>query len=382
MTQLRIIVLAAGKGTRMPDDMPKVLRPLSGQPLLEYVLETARALQPRQILLVLGHRAEEIRTALGEGDCEIVLQPEQRGTGDAVLRAEDQVSGGDCTALILYGDVPLLRVRTLRELLELHAVEGNAVTILTAELNDPRGYGRIVRDAAGRCAGIVEQRDLAPGQAEIREINSGILAVRMGLLFEALHRIRPDNEQGEYYLTDVVEILHAEGHRIGCYCLSDPDEIRGVNTLAQLELLERILAQRRGDQDAECELCAAAEGPPQSSLLLAQGETVRLYVASHPFNSGHMLLVPKRHITSFLSLSEAEREEISVFLERGEELLRRAYHYEGLNIGYNSGAGEHLALHLVPRWGGDLNYLPLLAGLKLVPENPQSTWERLREAMK
>jgi CTP:molybdopterin cytidylyltransferase MocA/diadenosine tetraphosphate (Ap4A) HIT family hydrolase len=380
MDDLRIIILAAGKGTRMPDDVPKMLQPLSGQPLLEHVLRTARELEPRQILLVLGHRADEIRAALAESDCQVVLQTEQRGTGDAVLRAESQVTGRDCTALILYGDVPLLRTRTLRELLEMHCVEGNAATILTAELEDPRGYGRILRDAEGHCSGIVEQRDLSGDQEEIGEINSGILAVRMRDLFGALHRVQPENEQGEYYLTDIIRILREDGERIGCYCLGDPDEIRGVNTLAQLDLLERILVQRRGRERAECQLCEAAEQTPEQSLLLAEGETVRLHVAPRPFNSGHMILVLKRHVTSFLSVSAAERREIALFLPRAEALLQRAYHYEGLNVGYNSGAGEHLAIHLVPRWGGDLNYLPLLAGLKLVPESSRRTWERLREA--
>lgn len=379
MDDLGIIILAAGKGTRMPDDLPKMLRPLAGQPLLEHVLRTARSLEPRQILLVLGHGADEIRNALAGDDCQVVLQAEQRGTGDAVLRAELQVAGGDCTALILYGDVPLLRPRTLRELLEMHAVEGNAVTILTAELSDPRGYGRILRDAEGHCAGIVEQRDLGPDQQEIAEINSGILAVRMSRLFGALHRVRPQNEQGEYYLTDIVKILREDGERIGCYCLRDPDEIRGVNTLAQLELLERILAQRSAGETPACELCAAAQQAPETSLLLAEGETLRLHVARQPFNSGQLIVVPKRHVTSFLSLTEQERQEIAVFLRRGEDLLRRVYRYEGLNVGFNSGAGEHLALHLVPRWAGDLNYLPLLAGLKLVPESPRRSWERLRE---
>jgi CTP:molybdopterin cytidylyltransferase MocA/diadenosine tetraphosphate (Ap4A) HIT family hydrolase len=384
MDDLQVIVLAAGKGTRMPSDLPKMLRPLAGEPLVRHVLRRAQSLVPARILLVLGHRAEEIRQAIADEPVEIVLQEVQRGTGDAVLRAESHAGASAGNTLILYGDVPLLRQRTLQELLELHEIEGNAATILTAVLEDATGYGRIIRDERGCCSGIVEQCDLEAPQAEIREINSGIVVFRSELLFEALHQVRPQNVKGEYYLTDAIAILRGDDRRVGCYSLRDSGEILGVNTLEQLQEVERILQRRCRAGACECDLCeaGAAEGAAGSAaLLLASGERVRLQVAARPFNSGHLVLFPTRHITSFPSLDREEQKEIRRFLRLGEEILRKVYRFEGLNIGYNSGAGEHLALHLIPRWSGDLNYLPLLADLKLVPESPERTWERLQEVI-
>lgn len=378
MNDLQIIVLAAGKGTRMPDDVAKMLRPLAGEPLLRHTLRTARALDPRRTILVLGHRAAEIRAAFANEPVEIVLQEEQLGTGHAIMCASDRLAPSAGTLLVLYGDVPLLRANTLRGLLEMHALEDSAATVLSAELDEPDGYGRIVRDEHGHCQKIVEQRDLAPGQERIREVNSGIIAFSTPPLLDALKRLRPDNDQHEYYLTDVISILSAGGQRVRCHLLKDADEMRGVNTLAQLDLAERVLLQRAV---GECELCASASLSDREALRLIEGEHVRLQVAPHPFNSGHIVLFPKRHITSLMSLRPEEQQEIDRLLVVAEDLLRRACRWEGLNIGANSGAGEHLAFHLVPRWTGDMNFLPLLAGLRLVPESPIGTWQRLKEAL-
>jgi NDP-sugar pyrophosphorylase family protein len=377
MTGLQIVVLAAGKGTRMPDDVPKMLRTLAGEPMLRHVLRTARALDPERIVLVLGHRAAEVRAAFASEPVEIVLQTEQRGTGHAVLCARPFLAASG-TLLVLYGDVPLLRPLTLASLLETHVVESCAATILSAEQEDPTGYGRVIRGDSGRCIGIVEQPDLRPGQERIREVNSGVMAFAAPRLFETLDQLRPDNDQNEYYLTDAIAILEAGGCRIGCHIMRDPDEMQGINTLAQLAAAERVLARRGPD---ECELCAAARRPPGQPLGLIVNERTRLDVSAHPFNSGHVVLYPNRHVTHLLSLTEEESREIGRTLRVAEDLLRRACRYEGLNVGVNSGAGEHLAFQVVPRWPGDVNYLPLVAGLRLVPEDPQETWRRLKEIL-
>ncbi|MBP7669347.1 MAG: NTP transferase domain-containing protein [Candidatus Eisenbacteria bacterium] len=426
MTSLAVVVLAAGKGTRMPADVPKVLRPVAGVPLLLHVLQSVRALSPERIVMVVGHRGDEVAAAVagsagaagasasgraGSGAAEsgseitIVRQETQRGTGDAVLCAEGALRDFAGTVLVVYGDVPLLRWETLAELCELHALERNAASVLSATLEEPRGYGRIVRNSEGRCIGIVEQRDLTFEQETIGEINSGIIAFESQMLFPALHRIRPDNAASEYYLTDVIGILCAAGERVGTYHLRDANEILGVNTLEQLGEVERLHACRARRRESECELCRAAAsanggqgsggqaasgqasdqgvdgGLSPERLLLGSGERTCLMVASHPFNNGHLLVFPRRHITSFPSLTHAELTEIAGWVRTAERLLRKAYRMDALNMGANSGSGGHLAFHLIPRWGGDLNFLPLLAGLKLVPESPRGTWERLSRAM-
>jgi len=381
---LAVVVLAAGKGTRMPGTLPKVLHPLGGEPMVNHVLRTVRALGPERIALVVGHRGEEVRGAVAAEDLAIVTQSEQRGTGHAVLCAEEALAGWRGTLLVVYGDVPLLRRETLLELCELHDLEGNAASILSATVDEPAGYGRLVRDDHGRCVGIVEQRNLAFEQERIPEINSGIIAFDSELLFPALHQVRPDDRTEELYLTDVIGLLCASGRRVGTYHLNDPTEILGVNTLEQLSMVERAHVCRLRNPTGGCELCdaAARADDPEAlasgrSLLLGAGARVCLKVASRPFNNGHLLVFPRRHLTCFPNLDAEERAELAAWLRTAEALLARAYRMDALNTGTNSGVGGHLAFHLIPRWSGDLNYLPLLAGLKLVPESPRGTWERL-----
>jgi CTP:molybdopterin cytidylyltransferase MocA/diadenosine tetraphosphate (Ap4A) HIT family hydrolase len=389
VSPIAVLILAAGKGTRMPADLPKVLRRVAGMPLLAHVVRTARTLDPARILLVLGHRAEEVRAAFPEPDLEVVLQPDPCGTGDAVRRAEAALRGFDGDVLVLYGDVPLVRAATLRELIERHALEENAATLLTASLEDASGYGRIVRDEMGFCRGVVEQRELAPGQEAIREFNSGIAIFRAGPLFAALARIRPAPRTGEYYLTDVFALLRGEGERIGTSHLADPDEILGVNTPEQLRRVEETHAGRPAGPEV-CELCRLAAGAPAggcgtdpgATLLLGSGERVLVRANGEPFNSGHLMLFPRRHVTQVPMLDPAEVRELADWLRRGETLLRDLYGCEATNVGCASGAGEHLVFHLVPRWRGDVNFLALVARLKIIPDTPRRSWERLREAMR
>jgi len=389
VSELAILVLAAGKGTRMPQDLPKVLQPVGGAPLIDHVLRTARALAPARILLVLGHRVDEVRAAIDAPDVEIVLQLDPRGTGDAVRRAEPVLRGFTGDLLILYGDVPLVRPQTLRDLLERHRLEENAATLLTATLPDATGYGRILRDAHGFCCGIVEQKELAPGQEAIREFNSGIAVFRAGPLFRALARVVPAPRSGEYYLTDVFGLLQRDGERIGTGHLADSDEILGVNTLEQLGQVEAVHARRaaEGSGCAWCDLAVRAPAgqaavAPASALLLAAGERILVAVNPDPFNNGHLLLFPRRHVTLAAGLDGEERRELAEWLQRAEGVLARAYGASAFNTGCSSGAGGHLTIHLVPRWEGDMNFLPLVARLKLIPETPRGSWERLREAMR
>src|SRR5712691_5938447 len=197
---LDVIVLAAGRGKRMRSDLPKVLHPLAARPLLAHVIDAARTLAPRKIFVVHGHGADKVRAAFPDSGVDWVLQAEQLGTGHAVLQALPQVSP-DADVLIVYGDVPLVRPATLKRLLE-GAREG--VAVLTAELADPAGYGRIVRDAARRVARIVEQKDATASALAIREVNAGFFCLSARRLVPWLSKINNDNAQKEYYLTDLV----------------------------------------------------------------------------------------------------------------------------------------------------------------------------------
>ena len=232
---LSVIVLAAGEGKRMRSSRPKVLADLAGQPLIAHVLERVAVLAPERVRVVLGHGAEHVRDFL-PGDVEVRLQPEQRGTGDAVACALDDIPGDDLV-LVLYGDVPLVQASTMRALIE--AAAGADAALMTVELGDPGGYGRIVRDAAGDVERIVEHRDAAPGELALTEINTGLLALRADVLARHVSALDNDNAQGEYYLTDVVGRIRAEGGRVAAVQPEYDWEVQGVNSPQQLAALER-----------------------------------------------------------------------------------------------------------------------------------------------
>ena len=242
---LEVIVLAAGQGKRMRSRLPKVLHELAGQPMLAHVLDTASALAPQAVHVVVGHGAEQVIAALaGQGDAAAVRwvhQPEQRGTGDAAARALPGAAAS-AVALVLYGDVPLITADTLRACVD-RAVAGE-LCIVTAHFDDPAQLGRIVRDEAGRVVRIVEHGDASPAERAIREINSGIMACEAGRLADLLSRVRPDNAQGELYLTDVVALAVADRMPVSGVVSADPDEVRGVNDRAQLAELERVHQRR------------------------------------------------------------------------------------------------------------------------------------------
>ncbi|MCW8798020.1 MAG: sugar phosphate nucleotidyltransferase [Prosthecochloris sp.] len=243
---LSIIVMAAGKGTRMKSDLPKVLHPAHGKPIIEYVVETSKQLSPESIVLIVGHMADEVRKATERFDVSCALQQPQLGTGHAVMQAELPLASFKGDILILSGDAPLITRETLSKLLDYHRKENATATVLTAELDDPTGYGRIIRDQKSNdVQRIVEQKDALPEEQRIREINSGIYVFDSTTLFSALKAIDNKNAQQEYYLTDVFAICMQQGKKISAFRTEDPDEIRGINTPEQLSEAESILSGRQ-----------------------------------------------------------------------------------------------------------------------------------------
>ncbi|MGZ8844463.1 MAG: bifunctional UDP-N-acetylglucosamine diphosphorylase/glucosamine-1-phosphate N-acetyltransferase GlmU [Pyrinomonadaceae bacterium] len=247
-TQLDVLVLAAGLGTRMKSNLAKVLHKLDGRPLIAHVCRTAVELNPGKLFVVVGHQAGDVQAAVetefGQAVASFVLQAEQRGTGDAVAAAREELSKAGSTVLILSGDVPLVKTETLRSLIEKHEREKSSCTILTIKMENPSGYGRVVRDNDGNFLRIVEQRDASEDERQIREVNSGIYCFDSAKLFAALQRIQPANDQGEYYLTDVPAIMKTAGDNIGLYQHSDAREVSGINTRAELSEFENLLRRR------------------------------------------------------------------------------------------------------------------------------------------
>jgi bifunctional UDP-N-acetylglucosamine pyrophosphorylase / glucosamine-1-phosphate N-acetyltransferase len=238
---LSVIVLAAGEGKRMKSALPKVLQPLAGRPLLAHVVDTARALEPAAVHVVYGHGGERVREALAKEAVEWALQAQQLGTGHAVLQAISKVPDAHLT-LVLYGDVPLLSRETLRDLLALAGPR--QVALLTMTLNDPSGYGRIVRDGQGRVARIVEQKDASPEERGIRECNTGVIAAPAKLLKHWLAALKSDNSQREYYLTDIIAMAVKEGVAVNPLGCAQAIEALGANDKVQLAALESVCRQR------------------------------------------------------------------------------------------------------------------------------------------
>jgi bifunctional UDP-N-acetylglucosamine pyrophosphorylase/glucosamine-1-phosphate N-acetyltransferase len=236
--------MAAGLGTRMKSNRAKVLHELGGAPLIAYVVRAAQALEPRAIITIVGHQAEEVeRAVLSEvGElASFVVQEKQRGTGDAVESARRVLESSDSLVLVLSGDGPMIRIETLRTLIKNHIDTGATCSILSVRLENPTGYGRIIRDQNGDFRKIVEQRDATEEERQVREINSGIYCFESKVLFDALRKVEPKNDQGEYYLTDVAEIILASGGTVSVYMINDPREVAGINTRAELAEFENLV---------------------------------------------------------------------------------------------------------------------------------------------
>jgi bifunctional UDP-N-acetylglucosamine pyrophosphorylase/glucosamine-1-phosphate N-acetyltransferase len=254
--KLAVVILAAGQGKRMKSALPKVLQPLAGQPLLRHVLNRARQLQPDSVHVVYGHGGEQVRAAIGDADLQWSLQAEQLGTGHALMQAMPGI-GDDSLVLVLYGDVPLIDPETLRRLIALASPK--VVSLLTVMLDDPTGYGRIVRNTRGAILKIVEQKDANKAQLRIREGNSGILAAPAKLLRRWLSRLGNSNAQGEYYLTDVIAMAVREKLKVAPLIAPRLAEVLGVNDKVQLAELESL---HRAERARELMLAGATLADP------------------------------------------------------------------------------------------------------------------------
>jgi len=243
--KLGVVILAAGQGTRMRSALPKVLHPLAGRPMLGHVLDTAHALHSERMCVVYGYGGEQVREAMSGYQCDWVLQAEQLGTGHAVMQARESMAGMD-RVLVLYGDVPLIGVGTLRRVIA--DASQTALGVLTVILDDPTGYGRIVRDGDGRVLRIVEQKDASEAELEIDEINTGFMLADRARLYDWLSRTGNRNAQGEYYLTDIIGQAVAEGISVATTQPDEIAEVSGINDRIQLAALERHFQRRYAQQ--------------------------------------------------------------------------------------------------------------------------------------
>ena len=242
---ISIAILAAGLGTRMRSKKAKVLHQAGGMALVEHVVEASLQLaRPEQVAVVVGHQAEQVTALLAGRGVRFATQTEQKGTGHALDCCRELLGGAGGLLIVAYGDCPLLRAETLQKLVESHRAQKAACTVITTLLDDPTGYGRILKNEAGDVTGIVEQKAATPEQLRVREINSGIYCFEAGLLWGHLGDVRPNAASGELYLTDMVEILASLGHRVAAYPIEDASELLGINTRLELAVADRLLRER------------------------------------------------------------------------------------------------------------------------------------------
>ena len=241
------IILAAGKGTRMKSDLPKVLHKVAGISMLEHVFRSVNAINPEKTVTVVGHKAELVEQVLA-GQTDFVRQTEQLGTGHAVMMAEPVLENLTGQTLVIAGDTPLITGESLKNLIDFHVNHKNVATILTAEADNPFGYGRIVRNQHDEVLKIVEQKDASDFEQQIKEINTGTYVFDNARLFEALKKINTNNAQGEYYITDVIGIFRENGEKVGAYTLKDFDESLGVNDRVALATAEGVMRRRINQQ--------------------------------------------------------------------------------------------------------------------------------------
>lgn len=241
--KLKTLILAAGKGTRMKSDMPKVIHKVNGVPMITKIIDTLSGLNPEENILILGHKKEEVLKVVGE-NCDYVLQTEQLGTGHAVIQAKEKLEGYDGDVMILCGDTPLLRESTLKSLYDYHKESGAVTTILTSIYENPFGYGRIVKED-GLVKAIVEEKEASEEIKKIKEVNAGVYCFNSKELFKALDKIDNNNEKGEYYLTDVIGIQVSENKKVQSFILEDKMEILGVNSKVELTQAGKVLRDRK-----------------------------------------------------------------------------------------------------------------------------------------
>jgi bifunctional UDP-N-acetylglucosamine pyrophosphorylase / glucosamine-1-phosphate N-acetyltransferase len=261
---VKAIVLAAGRGSRMGGDLPKVLHELDGKPLVTYAVDSARAAGAKTVVVVVGYRAELVMAELADSGVDFAVQAEQRGTGHAVLAAREHLEEGEGDILVLYGDMPLLSAPTLRQLIAHRRKTGAAAAALTLVIDSPPDFGRIVRDADGRVIRVVEVKDADADELAIREVNVGAYCFEARSLLPVLERLRTDNAQGEYYLTDAVGILVQDGHRVETIATGDIEETLGINDLPHLAFAGKLEDIRYAESlyDLVDAVAAAARGKP------------------------------------------------------------------------------------------------------------------------
>ena len=242
-----VVVLAAGKGTRMKSKLYKVLHKVCGKTMVEHVVDAAQGVNPAEIVTIVGTGAGDVEKVLADKS-KFAFQEKQLGTGDAVMTAREELGDKDGATLVVTGDTPLFTTDTFNELFKYHAEKGNAATVLTAKAPNPFGYGRIIRDDQGNVLRIVEQKDGKPEELKVKEINTGVFCFDNKKLFEALKHVNNDNAQGEYYLTDVLEILRNSGERVGAYKMPDFSESLGVNDRIALAQATKTMQRRINEQ--------------------------------------------------------------------------------------------------------------------------------------
>lgn len=243
MNKLSIIILAAGQGKRMKSSTPKVLHLLSGQPLLDYVIKTSKKLNAEKIVIVIGNKANQVRDKFIDAGVEFALQEKQLGTAHAVSMAEENLLSFKGDILVLSGDVPLINSDTLQKLIKIHQEDSSEVTILTTKLENPTGYGRIIRDSYRKVISIVEEKDASPEEKNINEINSGIYCFKKSFLFKSIKKIDSNNKQGEFYITDLIEMAFEANLNVSAIETKDSIEVMGINNVNQLRVMEKIVGK-------------------------------------------------------------------------------------------------------------------------------------------
>lgn len=244
--EMTVVILAAGQGTRMKSKTAKVLHRAGGKPLVRHAIDAAlRITIPSRVFLVVGHQAEQVQAATQDTGIHFVVQTEQLGTGHAVMCGQDRLAGLSGKLMIFYGDCPLIRPETLERLAAWQDLEGACGALVTTDLEDPTGYGRILRDSAGGVSAIVEQKAGTPEQLAVKEINAGVYCFDAAAFWKHIHEIRPDNPAREYYLTDMIAILLRAGHKIAAMKIADPNELLGINNRLELSIADRVLRERK-----------------------------------------------------------------------------------------------------------------------------------------
>ncbi len=242
--RITAVILAAGKGTRLKSELPKVLHEICGRPMLAYVFDACREADVRHIVGVVGHRSDLVRDAFaGDRDIDWVIQEPQLGTGHAVMVCREQIKGFD-HALVLCGDGPLIRSEVVREIIQRHTTEGASATLATAVIDDPTGYGRIMRDERGQFRAIVEHGDATDEQRTVREVNPSYYCFKVSDLLAALDQIKPNNKKGEYYITDVLGLFTSTGKKVIAISSVRPEDIYSINSRKELALVNRVMRDR------------------------------------------------------------------------------------------------------------------------------------------